>query len=369
MMYIYLHQNKFHLKAVFEKLEKLKKRYEELTQILTQPDVISNLERYKALSKEHHELSEIVELYNKYLETEKILNETKELYKTANDPEFKELAQEEINLLQSKLKKLEDQLKEALIPKDPNDTKNAIVEIRAGTGGEEAALFAADLFRMYSRYAEKKGWKVEVMDFNETGLGGFKEIIFYVTGNNVYGTLKYESGVHRVQRVPITESSGRIHTSAASVVVLPEIEDVEIEINPDDLKIEFYRAGGHGGQNVNKVETAVRITHIPTGIVVQCQDERSQFKNREKAMKILRSKLYDKILVEKESELTAHRRSLVKTGDRSEKIRTYNFPQNRVTDHRINLTLYNLQEILDGELDQLIESLKLADRKEQLEQS
>jgi len=221
---------------------------------------------------------------------------------------------------------------------------------------------------MYSRYAEKKGWKVEVVDFNETGLGGFKEIIFYVTGNNVYGTLKYESGVHRVQRVPITESSGRIHTSAASVVVLPEVEDIEIEINPDDLKIEFYRAGGHGGQNVNKVETAVRITHIPTGIVVQCQDERSQFKNREKAMKILRSRLYDKMLMEKEAELVAHRRSLVKTGDRSEKIRTYNFPQNRVTDHRINLTLYNLQDILDGELDPLIEALKLADRKEKLEQ-
>jgi len=353
---------------VFEKLEKLKKRYEELTNLLSQPEIVSNFETYKALSKEHHELYEIVELYNKYLETLKTLNETKTFQREINDPELKELAQEEINSLQENLKELEEQLKEALIPKDPNDAKNAIVEIRAGTGGEEAALFAADLFRMYSRYAEKKGWKVEVVDFNETGLGGFKEIIFYVTGNNVYGTLKYESGVHRVQRVPITESSGRIHTSAASVVVLPEVEDIEIEINPDDLKIEFYRAGGHGGQNVNKVETAVRITHIPTGIVVQCQDERSQFKNREKAMKILRSRLYDKMLMEKEAELVAHRRSLVKTGDRSEKIRTYNFPQNRVTDHRINLTLYNLQDILDGELDPLIEALKLADRKEKLEQ-
>ncbi|MCS7229957.1 MAG: peptide chain release factor 1 [Candidatus Kryptonium sp.] len=353
---------------MFEKLEKIKKRYEELTNLLTQPEIVSDVNTYKTLSKEHHELSEIVELYNQYLATEKNLNETRELYKATTDPEFKELVQEEINLLQERLKKLEEQIKDALIPKDPNDSKNAIVEIRAGTGGEEAALFAADLFRMYSRYAEKKGWKVEVMDFNETGLGGFKEIIFYVTGNNVYGTLKYESGVHRVQRVPITESSGRIHTSAASVVVLPEIEDVEIEINPDDLKIEFYRAGGHGGQNVNKVETAVRITHIPTGIVVQCQDERSQFKNREKAMKILRSRLYDKMIMEKEAEITAHRRSLVKTGDRSEKIRTYNFPQNRVTDHRINFTLYNLQEILDGDLDALIEALKLADKKEKLEQ-
>lgn len=353
---------------MFEKLEKLKKRYEELTNLLTQPDIVSNFETYKTLSKEHHELSEIVELYNKYLETLKTLNETKTFQREITDPELKELAQEEINSLQENLKELEEQLKEALIPKDPNDAKNAIVEIRAGTGGEEAALFAADLFRMYSKYAEKKGWKVEVVDFNETGLGGFKEIIFYVTGNNVYGTLKYESGVHRVQRVPITESSGRIHTSAASVVVLPEVEDVEIEINPDDLKIEFYRAGGHGGQNVNKVETAVRITHIPTGIVVQCQDERSQFKNREKAMKILRSRLYDKMLMEKEAELVAHRRSLVKTGDRSEKIRTYNFPQNRVTDHRINLTLYNLQDVLDGELDPLIEALKLADKREKLEQ-
>ncbi len=354
---------------MFEKLEKMKKRYEELTQLLAQPEIISEPEKYKALSKEYHELSGIVELYNKYLETERILSETKSLYKSTDDPELRELAQEEINLLQNRLKVFEEQLKDALVPKDPNDSKNAIIEIRAGTGGEEAALFAADLFRMYSKYAEKKGWKVEVMDFNETGLGGFKEIIFYVTGNNVYGTLKYESGVHRVQRVPITESSGRIHTSAASVIVLPEIEDVEIEINPDDLKIEFYRAGGHGGQNVNKVETAVRITHIPTGIVVQCQDERSQFKNREKAMKILRSRLYDKMLMEKEAELTAHRRSLVKTGDRSEKIRTYNFPQNRVTDHRINLTLYNLQEILDGELDPIIEALKLAEKSEKLEQN
>jgi peptide chain release factor 1 len=354
---------------VFDKLEKLKQRYEELTQLLSQPEVISDIEKYRALSKEHHELSEVVQLYNKYLETKRMLDDTRLFYKATTDPELKELAEEEINSLQNELKDIEEQLKETLLPKDPNDAKNAIVEIRAGTGGEEAALFAADLFRMYSRYAEKKGWKVEVVDFNETGLGGFKEIIFLVSGNNAYGTLKYESGVHRVQRVPITESSGRIHTSAASVVVLPEVEDVEVEINPDDLKIEFYRAGGHGGQNVNKVETAVRITHIPTGIVVQCQDERSQFKNREKAMKILKSRLYDKMMTEKEAQITAQRRSLVKTGDRSEKIRTYNFPQNRVTDHRINLTLYNLQEILDGELDPIIEALKLADKKEKLEQN
>ncbi|MBU2444911.1 MAG: peptide chain release factor 1, partial [Bacteroidetes bacterium] len=255
-----------------------------------------------------------------------------------------------------------------LLPKDPNDSKDCFVEIRAGTGGEEAALFAANLFRMYSRYAENKGWKTELIDMNDTGIGGFKEVVFSLQGDGAYGEMKFESGVHRVQRVPQTEASGRVHTSAASVVVLPEVEDVEVEINQNDLKIDIYRSGGAGGQNVNKVETAVRITHLPSGIVVQCQDERSQLKNRQKAMKVLRARLYDKQLAEQNKEVAAQRRSMVRKGDRSDKIRTYNFPQNRVTDHRIGLTLYNLSDIIDGNLDELIEKIKLADRTDKLQQ-
>jgi len=256
-----------------------------------------------------------------------------------------------------------------LLPKDPNDTKSVIMEIRAGTGGDEAALFASDLFRMYSRYAEIKNWKIELIDINDTGLGGIKEVVFSINGEGIYGELKFESGVHRVQRVPATEGSGRVHTSAASVVVLPEVEDVQVDINPNDLKIDIYRSGGAGGQNVNKVETAVRITHLPSGIVVQCQDERSQLKNRQKAMKVLRARIYDLKMKEKESEVSAQRKNMVKSGDRSDKIRTYNFPQNRVTDHRIGLTLYNLSEIINGDLSELIEQIKLADRTEKLEAS
>ncbi len=264
---------------------------------------------------------------------------------------------------------MEEEIKLLLLPKDPNDTKSVIMEIRAGTGGDEAALFASDLFRMYSRYAEIKGWKIELIDINDTGIGGIKEVIFSINGDGIYGALKFESGVHRVQRVPATEGSGRVHTSAASVVVLPEVEDVQVDINPNDLKIDIYRSGGAGGQNVNKVETAVRITHLPTGIVVQCQDERSQLKNRQKAMKVLRARIYDLKMKEQESEVSAQRKSMVKSGDRSDKIRTYNFPQNRVTDHRIGLTLYNLSEIINGDLSELIEQLKLADRTEKLEAS
>ncbi len=281
---------------------------------------------------------------------------------------MKAMAQEEFERSRTELAKLEEELKFLLVPEDPNDTKNFIMEIRGGSGGEEAALFAADLHRMYSRFAERKGWKVELMDWNETGKGGFKEIVFSVSGEGAYGLMKYESGVHRVQRVPETEAQGRVHTSAASVVVLPEVEDIEVDINPADLEFDTYRAGGKGGQNVNKVETAVRIRHKPSGIVVTCQQERSQFQNRERAMKMLRAKLYETKLNEQNASVAAQRKSMVKSGDRSDKIRTYNFPQNRVTDHRIGVTLYNLDRLIDGALDDLIEQLRVADRSERLQQ-
>ena len=352
---------------MFDKLEKIVERVQEIQQLLSDPAVASDQKRFRDLGRELRMLEPIVASYQRYKKASNDYKGSKELLESVSDPEMKALAQEEYDTLKVQVASLEEELKVLLVPQDPNDTKNFIMEIRAGTGGEEAALFASDLYRMYTRFAERKGWKVELMDWNETGKGGFKEIVFAVSGENAYGTMKYESGVHRVQRVPETEAQGRVHTSAASVVVMPEVEDVEIEINPADLQFDTYRAGGKGGQNVNKVETAVRITHRPSGIVVACQQERSQFQNRERAMKMLRAKLYEVKIKEQNASVAATRKSMIKSGDRSDKIRTYNFPQNRITDHRIGLTLYNLAGVIDGDLDEMIEKLRVADRAEKLQ--
>ena len=346
---------------MFDKLEDLLIRYEELMSELSEPDVANNPERFRKLMKEQSDILPIVEAYKEYKQCKQNIEDSLAMLEEESDEEMRELAKEELNDAKNRVAELENELKILLLPKDPNDDKNVIVEIRAGAGGDEAALFAADLFRMYSKFAEANRWKVEVMSANENGIGGFKEIVFMVLGHGAYSKLKYESGVHRVQRVPETESQGRIHTSTVTVAVLVEADEVAVDINPTDLRIDVFRASGAGGQHINKTESAVRITHIPTGLVVECQDERSQYKNKDKAMKILRSRLYEQMLQEQNDKIASERRMQVGTGDRSERIRTYNFPQGRMTDHRIGLTLYRLEDIMNGNLDEVFDALATAD--------
>lgn len=351
---------------MFQKLEAVEKRYEELNKKIADPNIIAKTSEWTEYMKEHAEIEEVVLKYKEYKKIKENLIEAEEMLK---DLEMKELAEEEIKNNKEKIPQLEEELKILLIPKDPDDDKNTICEIRAGAGGEEAALFAGTLFRMYSMYAERKHWKIEILNENETGLGGYKEISFMVTGKGVYSRLKFESGVHRVQRVPETEASGRIHTSTATVAVLPVVDDVQININPSDIKLEVFRASGAGGQHVNKTSSAVRLIHIPTGTIAECQTERSQTQNREYAMKLLQSRLYEKERQERDSKLASERKSQVGSGDRSEKIRTYNYPQGRITDHRIGMSIYQMEDFLNGNLDEMIDNLIAADRAEKLKGS
>ena len=349
---------------MFDKLETVENRYEEITKLISDPEIIANQAEWQKLMKEHASIEEIVLKYREYKKVKQDMQEAEEMMQ---DKELKELAEAEFYEAKEKLPKIEEELKILLIPKDPDDDKNIICEIRAGAGGEEAALFAGTLFRMYTMYVERKHWNLEILNENETGLGGYKEITFMVSGKGVYSRLKFESGVHRVQRVPDTESSGRIHTSTATVAVLPVVEDVEIEINPSDIKMEVFRSSGAGGQHINKTSSAVRLIHEPTGIVVECQTERSQFQNRDNAMKMLRTKLYEIEKEKQDSEVANARKTQVGSGDRSEKIRTYNYPQGRITDHRIGMSIYQMENFLNGDIDEMIDNLIAADRAERLQ--
>lgn len=354
---------------MLDKLHAVEEKYRELESLISDPAALADMPKWQKLSREHAQLAPVVETYREYKKVREGLAEAKAIFDDNPDADMRRLAEDEIAELRPRLEALERELPILLLPKDPNDAKNVIVEIRGGVGGEEAALFAGDLFRMYARYAERRGWRVDVIDKNATEIGGFKEISFSVDGAGAYSFLKYESGTHRVQRVPVTESSGRIHTSAVTVAVLPEAEEVEVEIAPADLRIDTYCASGAGGQYVNRTETAIRITHLPTGIVVQCQDEKSQLKNKEKAMRVLRARILEAAREEQAATVAADRRSQVGSGDRSERIRTYNFPQGRVTDHRIGLTLHKLAAVLDGDLDELLAALITADQAEKLRQA
>ncbi len=351
---------------MFDKLEDIIVRFDEIVKELNDPNIVNDQPRFKKLMKEQNDLAPIVDAYKAYKQAKQDVEDSLAILDAESDEEMRELAKEELNDAKNRIEELEQQMKILLLPKDENDDKNVVVEIRGGAGGDEAALFAAELYRMYSMYAEKKRWKTDMISLNENGLGGFKEVTFMINGQGAYSKLKYESGTHRVQRIPVTESGGRIHTSTATVAIMPEAEDVDVELNMNDCKFDVFRASGNGGQCVNTTDSAVRLTHLPTGIVISCQDEKSQLKNKDKALKVLRSKLYELELEKKQAEEAALRRSQVGTGDRSEKIRTYNFPQGRVTDHRIKLTTHRLEQVLDGEIDELIDGCIAADQAAKL---
>ncbi len=351
---------------MFDKLEEFVNRHEELSLLINDPDIIAEQERWRSLMKEYSEITPIAEKYNEYKNTKKDIEEELEMLDENLDDDFRALVKEELSANKEKVSAIEEELKVLLIPKDPNDDKNVIMEIRGGAGGDEAALFAGSLFRMYTKYAEKKGWKTELISASESDLGGFKEVCFMISGHGAYSRLKYESGVHRVQRVPETESGGRIHTSTVTVAVLPEADEVDVQLDMNDVRIDVFRASGNGGQCVNTTDSAVRVTHIPTGIVVSCQDEKSQLKNKNKALKVLYARLYDMELKKHNEEIAGERRAQVGTGNRNERIRTYNFPQGRVTDHRVNLTLYKIDNIMEGDIDEIVDTLSAAERAEKL---